>query len=139
MNMENTKITFELLEDVIGKYGDRVIIDVIAPKSMYVEGIESAYWVLNNLESVRHCTRYDELMGGTYIDFDFNDSFWVTVSLDDAVDTEPFYYLVLEAFGGIRPDDEEIVEIHRIHRRNGYSGRWVEGPMQLHYLYKKNK
>ena len=42
MNMENRKRTFELLEDVIGKYGDRVVIDVISPKSMYVEGIESA-------------------------------------------------------------------------------------------------
>lgn len=138
MYMENRKRTFELLEDVIGKYGDRVIIDVISPKSMYVEGIESAYWVLNNLEGVRHCIKYSDF-GDIFLSFDLDDSFMVYIAVEDEVDTEPYYYLSLEAFGDIRPDDDEIVEIHRIHRRNGYSGRWVEGPMQLHYLYKKNK
>ena len=138
MYMENRKRTFELLEDVIGKYGDRVIIDVIAPKSMYVEGIYLAYWVLDNLEGVRHCVRYNDF-GDTYIDFDLDNSFMVYIAVKDKVDTEPYYYVSLEAFGGIRPDDEEIVEIHRIHRRNGYDGRWVEGPIQSHYLYKKNK
>lgn len=137
MNLENKKRTFRLLEEIIGKCGDRIIITVSMPKSMTLQAMASAYWVLNNLEHVRNYTRYSEIMCGTYIDFDLDDTFMVCVSLKDTVDTEPYYHVSIEAFGGIRPDDDEIVDMHRIHRKNGYTGKWVDGPIKSHYLYKK--
>lgn len=138
--LTNRKETFELLEELFGEGGDRIIIELTAntrEQMNWIAGVALTH--LNDLEDDRQYVEYCEglhrnvFMYSYELEDDPDSLLSFSLMLEKQVCTKPYYNLYIGIEDETTPE-ENVLHYHVILRKNGNDGRWQPKEMDYSYL-----
>lgn len=128
--LDNMKHVFKVFEEITGCKANRIKTHVIYPTGKMWDTITASYWLLDNIDEVKDYIFDNNKVSNSSAIFTFEDYYHVFINFDydeDAKDI-PTYFLLVEYIDYDRDldVDEEVEEMYRICRKEGYIGHWRE-------------